>query len=74
MLIMAFSVELGWFAGERHRRTLPGDSTPVWHHMVLPVLTLSAATVGGFIRFVRAAMTEELRRDYVSNGPGQGSA
>ena len=71
MLIMAFSVELGWLPASGIG-DLAGGGTPAWHHRVLPVLTLSAATVGGFIRFVRAAMMEELRRDYVRTARAKG--
>ncbi len=73
LLIMAFSVELGWLPASG-TGSLANDGTAAWRHMVLPIITLSAATVGGFIRFVRAAMMEELRRDYVRTARAKGLA
>ncbi len=71
MLIMAFSVELGWLpAGGLGN--LADQGAEAWRHRVLPVVALSAATVGGFIRFVRAAMMEELRRGYVRTARAKG--
>ena len=71
MLIMAFSVELGWLPASG-TGSIAEEGTQVWRHMVLPVITLSAASVGGFVRFVRAAMMEELRRDYVRTARAKG--
>jgi peptide/nickel transport system permease protein len=41
-------------------------------HMVLPVATLTIATTGQFIRFVRAEMIEVLRMDYVRTARAKG--
>ena len=41
-------------------------------HLVLPVLTLTLATLGGLIRFMRAAMIEALRQDYVRTAHAKG--
>jgi peptide/nickel transport system permease protein len=41
-------------------------------YLVLPILTLTLATVGGIIRFVRAAMMEALRQDYVRTARAKG--
>ncbi len=71
MLIMAFSVKLGWLPASG-TGDLADDGAGALRHMVLPVATLSAATVGGFIRFVRASMMEELRRDYVRTARAKG--
>jgi peptide/nickel transport system permease protein len=40
--------------------------------MVLPVATLTIATTGQFIRFVRAEMIEVLRMDYVRTARAKG--
>lgn len=73
MLIMVFSVGLGWLPASGTGELAGGGWERV-RHMVLPVLTLSAATVGGLVRFVRASMMEELRRDYVRTARGKGVA
>jgi peptide/nickel transport system permease protein len=41
-------------------------------HLVLPVATLTLATLGGLIRFIRAAMIEALRQDYVRTAQAKG--
>ena len=71
LLIIVFAVLLGWLpAGGM------GDSgAGLWEHatyLVLPVLTLTLATVGGIIRFVRAAMIEALRQDYIRTARAKG--
>jgi len=72
MLIVLFSVVLGW---------LPAGGMGVlgeagfWErarHLVLPVVTLSVATVGGLTRFVRASMMEVMRDDYIRTARAKG--
>ncbi|MFQ5959557.1 MAG: ABC transporter permease, partial [Alphaproteobacteria bacterium] len=41
-------------------------------YLVLPVLTLSAASAGGFTRYMRAAMMETLRHDYIRTARAKG--
>ena len=41
-------------------------------YLVLPVLTLSAATVGGFTRFMRAEMMVTMRHDYIRTARAKG--
>lgn len=64
MLIMLFAVVLGWLpAGGMGA---PGDG--LWgqlRHLALPVAALTLASVGGYIRFVRAAMIEAMRMDHI---------
>ncbi len=71
LLIMLFSVTLGWLpAGGMGEET---DS--VWKrlgYLVLPLVTLTLATVGGIVRFLRAAMMEALRQDYVRTARAKG--
>ncbi|MGH6662430.1 MAG: ABC transporter permease, partial [Rhodospirillales bacterium] len=65
MLIVVFAVLLG---------VLPAGGTGelgkggVWEnlkYLVLPVATLTIASVGGHARYMRAAMIETLRQDYI---------
>jgi peptide/nickel transport system permease protein len=69
MLILLFSVRLGW---------LPtfgaGIGTPVerWPHFVLPVLVLGLATVPWYARFVRSSMLETLQQEYVRSARARG--
>ncbi len=69
LLIMLFSVILGWLpAGGMGEEGIGGRLG----HLVLPVATLTLATVGGIVRFVRAAMMEALRQDYVRTARAKG--
>jgi peptide/nickel transport system permease protein len=41
-------------------------------YLVLPVLALSAASIGGFTRFVRASTMETMRHDYIRTARAKG--
>lgn len=70
LLIILFAVTLGWLpAGGM------GDGRDFWadlRYLVLPVAALTIATVGGIIRFVRAAAIETLRQDFVRTALAKG--
>jgi peptide/nickel transport system permease protein len=69
LLIILFAVVLGWLpAGGMGE---PGLASKL-QHLVLPVATLTLVTVGGIVRFVRAAMMEALRQDYVRTARAKG--
>ena len=78
LLIMLFSVELGWLPaggmGGLDGAAGFGERLAEWaRHMVLPVVVLCAATVGGLTRFVRAAAMEALRQDYIRTARAKGA-
>ncbi len=56
LLIFVFSVELGWLPSGR----MGGPS-----HYVLPVITLGAFLVAGFMRLTRSAMLEIMESEFV---------
>lgn len=70
LLIILFSVTLGWLpAGGM------GEGRDFWadqRFLVLPVIALTIATIGGVIRFMRAAAIEALRQDYVCTARAKG--
>jgi peptide/nickel transport system permease protein len=72
LLILLFAVSLGALPASG-MNTIGEDG---WldraRHMVLPVLTLSAAGVAGYTRHVRAAMIEVLREDYIRTARAKG--
>ncbi len=69
LLIMLFAVTLGWLpAGGMGE----GGLASALSHLVLPVLAMTLLTVGGIIRFMRAAMIEALRQDYVRTARAKG--
>ncbi|MBI4278238.1 MAG: ABC transporter permease [Armatimonadetes bacterium] len=73
MLILIFSVTLGWLpASGMSEYGLEHDLASRVSHLVLPVLALSAVDVGTFVRFVRASMLEVLRQDYVRTARAKG--
>ena len=70
LLIMVFAVWLGWLPAGGIA-TAGADATG-WdavadraRHLILPVMTLTLAGVGAHTRYVRAAMIEQMRQDYV---------
>ena len=48
------------------------DPLDLLRHAVLPVAALALVTVGGIIRFVRAATIEALRQDYIRTAQAKG--
>jgi peptide/nickel transport system permease protein len=72
MLIILFSVMLGWLPaggmGTIGAESL-GDKA---RFMALPVLTLTLASIGGYTRYMRAAMMETLRQDFIRTARAKG--
>lgn len=64
LLMMAFSVKLKW---------LPAFGIDDWKSYILPVLALSANTIGNIIRMTRSTMLEEVRKDYVRTARAKGA-
>ncbi len=63
MLLLAFSVRLGWFPAM-------GASTP--KHLVLPSLTLGLLTAGVLARQSRSSMLQTLQEDYIVTARAKG--
>ncbi len=72
MLIVLFSVELGWLPAGGMGMLGEAGFWEQARHLVLPVVTLSVATVGGLTRFVRASMMEVMRDDYIRTARAKG--
>lgn len=74
MLILLFAVALGWLpAGGIATIGQGGVADRAWH-LVLPVATLTIASVGPYLRYTRAAMIEALRQDYVRTARAKGAS
>lgn len=78
VLIWLFAFNLGWFpvggmasAGARHANwfAYAGD---VLRHLILPLITLTAAGTARFVRFTRSSMLEVIRQDYVRTARAKG--
>ena len=72
MLIVVFSVSLGWLPASGMGSVSEGELLDRIKHMVLPVITLSIASVGSLTRYVRASMMEVLRNDYIKTAHAKG--
>lgn len=63
MLLLLFSVHLGW---------LPGPGAETWRHLILPAVTLGAASTAIIARMTRSSMLEVIRLDYVRTARAKG--
>jgi peptide/nickel transport system permease protein len=72
LLILLFSVELGWLPAGGVATVGAGGLGDRLVHLVLPVATLAVLTAGSLIRFTRAAMLEALRQDYIRTAYAKG--
>ncbi len=71
LLIILFAVTLGWLPAGG----MADAGAGLWvqaKHLALPLATLTIATLGGILRFVRAATMEALRQDYVRTAWAKG--
>jgi peptide/nickel transport system permease protein len=71
LLIIVFAVVLGWLPAGGMAPAGAGFLSRA-EYLILPVATLSIATLGGILRFVRAATMEALRQDYVRTARAKG--
>lgn len=62
-LILIFAVRLQW---------LPAIGHETWKHLILPSVTLGAASAAIIARMTRSAMLEVLRQDYVRTARAKG--
>jgi peptide/nickel transport system permease protein len=72
MLIILFSVTLGWLPAGGMETVGGGGFVDQLRHMALPVLALTLASVGEFTRFMRASMLQTLRQDYIRTARAKG--
>lgn len=63
MLILIFSVALGWF---------PTSGRGTWKHLVLPAITLGSVLMALITRLVRSGMLDVLSEDYVRTARAKG--
>jgi peptide/nickel transport system permease protein len=79
MLIMVFSVMLGWLPSNGRGETVPLFGIPVsfltldgWRHLVLPATNLALFNLALMIRLTRAGTREALLQDYVKFARAKG--
>lgn len=75
LLIVIFSVQLGWFPfiyDTTHRVTDWDSFVYQVRQMIMPVMVLALQTTAQISRFMRAAMLDNLRQDYVRTARAKG--
>jgi len=72
LVIILFAVSLGLLPASGTATAGDGGLVDRARHLILPVLTLTLVTVGGQLRFVRAAMIEVLRQDFIRTARAKG--
>jgi peptide/nickel transport system permease protein len=73
VLILVFSVKLGWFGPEAPQGGLWSDVSD-WHDLTLPVITLALVTIALFSRYMRSAVLDNLTEDYVRTAKAKGAS
>lgn len=79
LLITLFAVKLGWLPAGGMADIRPGTpwSTALaqqLRHLALPVLTLTMVSLASYTRFMRGAMIEVLRQDYIRTARAKGAS
>jgi peptide/nickel transport system permease protein len=64
VLILVFSVRLGWFGPEAPQGSALGALAD-WHDLTLPVVTLALVSIALFSRYMRSAVLDNIAEDYV---------
>lgn len=74
VLILAFAAGLGWLPASGIATAGMGDAGDRLRHLVLPVATLTLASVGGYTRYMRAAMRDALAQDHIRTARAKGAS
>jgi peptide/nickel transport system permease protein len=71
ILILVFAQGLGWLPASG---TGSGGGADWLRHLILPAATLTIANIGGYTRYVRAAMREALGQDHIRTARAKGAS
>ena len=74
MLILVFAATLGLLPAGGIAMIGDGGVADRLRHLVLPVATLTLASMGAHLRYVRAAVIETLRQDYIRTARAKGAS
>ena len=74
VLILVFAAGLGWLPASGVATAGDSGLGDRAAHLVLPVVTLTLASVGGYTRYVRAAMRESLGADHIRTARAKGAS
>ena len=73
MLVLLFSVNLGWFPVSGMTQVVGGGGFfDVVHHLILPAVTLAVVATGVIARLTRSTMLEVLRKDFIRSARAKG--
>lgn len=73
ILIMIFSVNLGWFpTGGVATLNAPFSIWDRIHHLILPALVLATADMAALTRYTRSSMLDVLHQDYIRTARSKG--
>jgi peptide/nickel transport system permease protein len=74
VLLLVFAVGLGWLPASGAATVGVGGLADRLRHLALPVATLTLASVGGYTRYMRAAMREALIADHIRTARAKGAS
>jgi peptide/nickel transport system permease protein len=74
MLILIFAATLGLLPAGGIATIGDGGLADRLRHLVLPVTTLTLASMGAHLRYVRASVIETLRQDYIRTARAKGAS
>jgi peptide/nickel transport system permease protein len=74
VLILVFAARLNWLPASGIATPGIGGVEDHLRHLILPVATLSLASLGSYTRYVRAAMREALAQDHVRTARAKGAS
>jgi len=74
ILILIFAQGLDWLPASGIGVAEGGGVAERLRHLVLPVATLTIASVGGYTRYVRAAMRDALGQDHIRTARAKGAS
>lgn len=74
MLIIIFAVMMPILPASGINSIGGGEFIDTLRHLVLPVATLTIFSIGSYTRFMRAAMIEVLRQDYIRTARAKGAS
>jgi peptide/nickel transport system permease protein len=73
ILILVFAQGLGWLPASGMGSAGNRGAGDWLRHLVLPVATLAIANLGGYTRYVRAAMRDALAQDHIRTARAKGA-
>jgi len=74
ILILVFAEGLGWLPASGMGGSEGGVFADRLRHLILPVATLTIASIGGYTRYVRAAMRDALGQDHIRTARSKGAS